>query len=466
MKRLTTLTIALCFILTLGYAQKKNVRSASSALSMGKLDKAKEAIDPAIENEETKEWAQTWWIYGQTYQGIHEDQTGLFKKLDETSALDKAFNAYKKTLEYDKVPNKKGKVKLKYTDDVIKKLRDDESNIMTIKVDYIQEGINHFNDSAYENAMKAFENSLEIDKITKLPHSDTSVIYNAALAAARAEIYDKAVKYFEQTAKLNYGGSGLYLSWANAYRGSGDTAKALDIIQKGIKKFPDDNQHLITDLINHYLIAGDVDKAMNYLDMAIEKEPDNQSYHFAKGTLYEKLETQHNDAAKEAVQNKKDTQKEIKKLEKKVYSTRSKTERAKIKEEIEKLKQSIQGYDETAKKENAEAEKNIDAAIVCYEKAMELKPDYFEANYNMGVMYIKKANETLEAANNIPPAEDKDGSKFKAKKAVADKTFKKALPFLEKAYEVDPADEGLKQALSEIYVKLRMYDKAKAIKGE
>ena len=57
MKRLLTLSVVFLLIFTVANAQKKNVNSANASLTAGKLDKAKEAIDLAIEHEDTKTMA-------------------------------------------------------------------------------------------------------------------------------------------------------------------------------------------------------------------------------------------------------------------------------------------------------------------------------------------------------------------------------------------------------------------------
>ena len=40
-----------------------------------------------------------------------------------------------------------------------------------------------------------------------------------------------------------------------------------------------------------------------------------------------------------------------------------------------------------------------------------------------------------------------------------------ALPFVEKAYELVPGDEAIKQALRTLYVRLKMMDKAKELES-
>ncbi|MCK7537046.1 MAG: tetratricopeptide repeat protein [Marinilabiliales bacterium] len=66
-------------------------------------------------------------------------------------------------------------------------------------------------------------------------------------------------------------------------------------------------------------------------------------------------------------------------------------------------------YDKMNKKEEAK---------VNYNKAIELKPDFFEAYYNLGVIYFNEAVALTEEANQI-----KDNKKYEEAKIIADKKF-------------------------------------------
>ncbi len=109
-------------------------------------------------------------------------------------------------------------------------------------------------------------------------------------------------------------------------------------------------------------------------------------------------------------------------------------------------------YDSLDKKPEARA---------AYEKAIALNPDYFEANYNLGASYYN------EAAGIIKDVNQMDLNATKAMKEGTEKAtalFTTALPYLEKAYEIEPTDPGTVQSLKEIYVRLNMLDKIKAMK--
>ena len=95
---------------------------------------------------------------------------------------------------------------------------------------------------------------------------------------------------------------------------------------------------------------------------------------------------------------------------------------------------------------------DFDNAKASYEKSVELKPDYFAAYYNLGALFFNKGADMLQEANNIPANQQ---SKYEAAVKESFKELEKALPYLEKAYEIDSEDRSTIQTLKEIYFKIR-----------
>ncbi len=105
-----------------------------------------------------------------------------------------------------------------------------------------------------------------------------------------------------------------------------------------------------------------------------------------------------------------------------------------------------------------DSSKKFEDAMANYEKALEYDPEYFNALYNVGVMYFNKAVEEMNLAN-----AETDFKKFEAKKKIAENTFKQALPYFEKALEVNPEDVAVMESLKTLYYRFEMMDKYKAI---
>ncbi len=107
--------------------------------------------------------------------------------------------------------------------------------------------------------------------------------------------------------------------------------------------------------------------------------------------------------------------------------------------------------------------KDFENAKISYEKSIELNKDYFDAYYNLGALFYNKAVELIKVANDIPAKEQK---RYDETINNAKEQLKLAMPFLEKANELDPNEMNTLLSLKEIYVRLALYDKANAVKAK
>lgn len=104
-----------------------------------------------------------------------------------------------------------------------------------------------------------------------------------------------------------------------------------------------------------------------------------------------------------------------------------------------------------------------DLAIAAYKKSIEIKPDFWEAYFNLGAIYNNSAKVLREKAD-----AEKDMKKYEAGKKLADAEFNLALPNLEKALELAPSDSPdllpLLKTLKQIYSLVGMNDKYNEMK--
>jgi len=272
----------LAFILAAGgvFAQKGKVTSAQNYKDTGKLEKALEtiqlAIDPSNEKaEKSIPWPKTWEVRGEIYQAIFQSTDEKIKKLAE-DPLTTALESYQKALELDTKGKNANSVKIKLT---------------LLTNDLTNQAVEAFNNNDFETALKSFEQILEIENIDVVKEDnpgavDTVIIFNAGLAAYNAKNFEKAVEYYGEAAKHGYNGARTYSLIADSYLQMQDTVNAIQTAQEGFEKYPDDNT-VLTSMIDLYLKTGQKEQAMKYLEMAIEQDPKNVTYHFAQGTLYE-----------------------------------------------------------------------------------------------------------------------------------------------------------------------------------
>jgi len=104
-----------------------------------------------------------------------------------------------------------------------------------------------------------------------------------------------------------------------------------------------------------------------------------------------------------------------------------------------------------------------DDATNYYLKAIEFKDDYFDAYYNLGALYYNKGVKQVDIANAVP---SNLPEKYEEEKSKADIEFKKAIPYMEKAHEINPTDKFTMESLKTLYYRLKMMDKHAEIIAE
>ena len=102
----------------------------------------------------------------------------------------------------------------------------------------------------------------------------------------------------------------------------------------------------------------------------------------------------------------------------------------------------------------------FESAAEAYKKSISLKPDFFDPNFNIGALYVNKAVYYDDKAKNLPLDAEAEFNKLKAE---ADKYLAAAIPYLEKAAELQPTDLATLNSLKQIYIRQQKSDKIKAI---
>lgn len=403
------------------YSQKAKVVSAynyNKAFSRSgkckELTSGVEAINLAIEHDQTKSWAKTWYYRGNLYYNIIASKDQECKAIDE-DALAKCSDSYLKALvlnfedpELKKLDLEKedGSDMMKFFSAIQSKSKvDDEmytADIMGRKFpglagEYANDGIGKFGKKDYKGAQESFGKSMLLSQMGG--RMDTMVMYNTALASEYAEDFDAAKQLYDALIGLNYNvdgnGPDLYRSMSRIYKNEGNKEKAAEYITLGRKAYPNNN-NLIVEELEGFLQDGKHEEALGNLDVAITNDEKNPVLYFARGTVYESL-------------------------------------------------------------------KNIDKAVLDYKKALEIKPDYYDAAFNLGAFYFNNGADKINESNALSLSESK---KYDALKAEAKKDFEAAVPFVEVAHKLNPGDAGTGNMLIKLYTHTGQYDKAKEIKAK
>ena len=283
----TIILLALVLAVSGAFAQKGKVTRAQNFKDTGKLDKAVEAIEQAVDTSNPKAeksipWPKTWEVRGEIYQALAVSQDANFKALSD-DPLTVALESYKKALELDEKDKYSKSVKIKLT---------------LLTNDLTNQAVSQYGEENFVGALKSFEQVLEVGEIPIVKQDnpgavDTAIIFNAGLVAYNSKNFEKAIKYYGEAAKHGYNGARTYALISESYMQMQDTMGALKAVQDGFEKYPTDNT-VLTSMIDLYLKLDKTEEAMKYLSMAIEQDPSNVTYYFAQGTLYERFGEEEN----------------------------------------------------------------------------------------------------------------------------------------------------------------------------
>ncbi len=267
---------------------------------------------------------------------------------------------------------------------------------------YYNAGVEAYNQRQYKDAMLNFGKGAEVIELANV--TDTLSLMNAATCASLANEKDYAKQYYLKLLKGDYKSPSLFITLSDIYRQENDSVNALKYVRMGQQLYPGDLRIFLTET-NIYLTFGQTDKALRNLQVAMKEDSSNSSVAFALGTIYDNLSA---DSSKTA---------EFR------FSA-------------------------------------FENAVKSYTRAIVLNPEYFEANYNLGAIFVNKAASINDEANKLPLDASAQFDKLKKE---ADGYLEKALPYLEKATELLPGDLNALYSLKQIYSRTGKMDKVKGI---
>lgn len=191
-------------------------------------------------------------------------------------ALDKAFEAYKKAVEFDTKGQKK---------------KDITEALKQIASKYAEEAYNNYTLGVAKNASVLFEKAAEAAAAEPLAQIDTNSIYNAGYTAWMAAEYPRAEQFFLKSLDYGYAGTDgdAYAKLADIADKSGDKVKSKDYLEQGFAAYPG-SQGILVGLINYYITSGeDTNRLFELLGNAKENEPNNASLYYVEGNIHKQL---------------------------------------------------------------------------------------------------------------------------------------------------------------------------------
>jgi len=164
-----------------------------------------------------------------------------------------------------------------------------ESALEELKTAFEFEAILQYEKENFDLSYNNFAKVIELSNIPELSTPvDDIVIFNAGRVAVDARMFEEAANHFSQLESANYDEPFLYIYLKQAYFETGDTAKGVEIMNKGFNRYPE-NSAIMIEMINYYLITDQAPEALELLKLAQQREPDNVSYVFAEATLYDRI---------------------------------------------------------------------------------------------------------------------------------------------------------------------------------
>ena len=273
--------------------------------------------------------------------------------------------------------------------------------IASVMTSYYTQGADAYNNGQYADAAPLFKKAYDIAASLGGGEQANEMLNLAATSALRAGEYNTALEYFTELKNNGNETAEIYRHLAACYNGLGQSEQAMAMINAGLEKDPGD-ANLILEKVNAYLKEGKGADAIVDLEKLLELDPKNAQLLFVLGTI----------------------------------------------------------YGDESNKDVFDTEK----ALQYYNQALAINPNYYDATYNIGVLYTTMANKYIEEANEITGFSKAEIAKYDGLIEQANELLRTGLPYLQRAYETQPSDD-VKNVLRSIYVKLKMTDEVKALDG-
>lgn len=315
MKKL--LSLSLCALACISAsAQVATVEQAKKLA--GKPDKIEEAralIKQALNNPETANQAQTYFVAGKIEWDAYDKNFAKqltnpdgVNPIDMGNELINGYNYFMQVFPLDELPNEKGEIKPKYTKDLQKKISEKTNN-------FYDTGINFYNNKQYyPEAYQAFMIYGDMPEQTVLGKNapiiaDTiraMAYFNAGVSAWAADKLDEAAVAFGKARENNYQHPEAYIyelaCWQtieqrDSTRESEAADKIFTVARSGFDRFGMDQPVFLNNIVNTMVHKNKENDALAVVNEAIAAYPDKAALYGLRGFVNDRMK---NEEASEA----------------------------------------------------------------------------------------------------------------------------------------------------------------------
>lgn len=445
------------------FAQKDQIKAAEKALKAGNAQEAitiLQGAEAASAAAPDTEKAQFHFVKANAHLAL------ATKNEDVDANLSAAAKGYQEVVSIEKASGKD-----KFAAQATK-------SIIDVKYKLINGAIADSKAEKHASGAKKLYDAYLLDK------RDTINLYYAASTFVNAKEYETAYNAYDELKRLNYSGKGTNYYAVNKINGEEQffsTAKerdqmvklgthekprteaipskrgeiyknmALILVQNGkiaeAKKAvaetrvtnPDDKSLILTEA-NLYLDTKDYDTYKKLITEVLAQSPNDADLVFNLGVISYNAKKSADTSVEEALASSVKASK-LGKLEESKAFTKAANDAIQL-------------------SKNSELE-----AETYYKRAVEIKPDYVNAYLNLAILKLDADKKLFEEIQKLGNSE-KDNKRYEVLKKQREAVFTSALPYLEKASELDGTNEEVKGTLLSVYRALEMTEKAKALKAK
>ncbi|WP_298247198.1 tetratricopeptide repeat protein [uncultured Christiangramia sp.] len=398
---------AVSFLTMTTFAQKDQVKNAEDAIEDKNFTEAKAQLKVAEANlsELNDKWQERFYLYkGKAYSSGNPSNEDV-----QTAAM-----AYAKAAELG---------------------NEDASAALTkMKNDLINSAIEDQGKEDYKSAADKLYTSYQMSK------QDTVYLYYAANNLVNAQEYGKAVEYLEELSDLGYDGSGKSFTAVNIETGEKEnmgSKEQMDLMVKSgqykdpkVEPIPSKKGEIASLVARIYINQEDYPKAIASIDAAKAANPNDVDLLLSEANMY--------------------------------YQMGEKEKAISILEKAGNMDKSNPGVYNNIGLMYAEIE-NTEKAVESYKTALEIDSEYNEARINMVAAMLGEERALIDEMNNLGMSK-KDNARYDELDAQRKDLYKKVLPYLEKAMEVDPENKEIVKTAMNLYTNLDQQEKADALK--